>query len=126
MKNRILSEFFFWTHLIFLGIWFIPFFIPLTVWPERVLYHLGFMVFIWIVEIMWGIVYMYSLGYWKLVCPWTSLTQYFRGYEFKDRRNYNHSFVREFARKFNLQISIQFVNGVMLATFIIVIIQFFS
>ena len=60
-----------------------------------------------------------------IICPLTTVMQYWRGYPCKDKRNYSHSFIAELSQKLRIKIHYKGVNIVLLITLIIVFIQYF-
>ena len=93
-------------HIIFFISWIGLFFIPKSVWSNRIFYHFWYVSGVILLNLVWG-------GFLKLrykkgnlfVCPLTTMTQYFRGYKISDVRNNKYLFVGEILSKFNINYS---------------------
>jgi len=126
MKKSWLIELIFWLHLPIVIIWFGTFLIPLSVFPGRITFHFWFMAIVLLSQIVWGMMLYPKTKSFEMICPLTTPMQYLRGYEIKDKRNYNHSFIAELLDRFNIKMSFNAVNILLWVTFAIVIIQYLS
>jgi hypothetical protein len=112
----------FWLHLPIVILWFGLFAVPRSVWPGRITFHFWFIVILLIVQFSWGFILRKKLD---MICPLTTLMQYWRGYPCKDQNNYGHSFIAELSKKLKIKIHYHGVNIILLITLIIVFIQYF-
>ncbi len=123
VKKRIgLSELIFWLHLPIVVLWFGLFAVPKSIWPGRVTFHFWFIVILLIIQFIWGFILRKKLD---MICPLTTLMQYWRGYYCSDKRNSGHSFIAELSSKLGIKIHYKRVNIVLLITLIVVFIQYF-
>ena len=120
------DEVLFWMHgIIFIG-WFIPFFIPLSTWPQRIQFHFWYTVVQIVSQFLMGFILMPKMKKFRIVCPLTTWMQKIRGFNSSDKLNFDHSFVREFAKRFNLKLPYGSVAVIIYITFFIVALQFFG
>jgi len=125
MENKtFLTEIIFWLHLPIVIIWFGAFFIPLSLWPERIKFHFWFISIILIVQLLWGAMLYSKIKRVDFICPQTTLMQSLRGYPVESEKNFNHSFIAELMEKLHIKISFRWVNILLIVTFIIVSIQY--
>lgn len=124
LKHSFASEFLFWLHLPIIIIWFGLFLIPKTIWPERIIFHFWYILIIMIIQLVWGFILYPKIKKITFICPLTTWSQYLRGYSIKDKRNYNHSFVRELLEKLNIKVSFKLINILLVITFVMVAIQY--
>lgn len=99
-----LAEVVFWIHFaIFISI---PglFLVPERVWPDRVTFHFWFVASAFVLLFVWGGIWTLRLrDKVYLTCFLDTLTQWLRGYDVYDPRNYNHSFTDEIFARFTLR-----------------------
>ena len=123
VRKRIgLSELVFWLHFPIVVLWFGLFAVPKSIWPGRVTFHFWFIVILLIMQLIWGSILRQKFD---IICPLTTLMQYWRGYSYKNEKNYSHSFIAELSNKIKIKIHYKGVNVVLLITLIIVFIQYF-
>ena len=120
-KNNFLAEIVFWLHLPMVILLFGLFFVPKSIWADKVVFHFWYFIGIIIVELVWA-----GLLYKKLdiICPLTTLLQWLRGYPLKNKMNYGHSFIAELLEKIKIKISYNWVNIILIVSLIIVIVQY--
>jgi hypothetical protein len=121
-KRGWLIELIFWLHLPIVILWFGLFAVPKAIWPERVIFHFWYIVILLLVQFLWGLILRKKLD---MICPLTTLMQYWRGYPCNDKKNYGHSFIAELSSKLRIKIHYHGVNVVLLITLVIVFIQYF-
>lgn len=121
--KKVISYVIFWIHVAIFITWVGLFFVPTSIWPGRVLFHFWFISLFVLSQLITGAVLMKRMHKFRIVCPLTSLMQYLRGYEFDNPKNYDHSFVREFARKFKIKIPYGVVGLFIFLSLWIVILQ---
>jgi len=95
LARYIISEIIFWTHLPILIAWIGLFFVPLSIFPQRVEYHLYYYLIVYIIQFITGIFYYSTFGGLISLCPLTLIMQRIRGVPWKDPKNYEHSFTAE-------------------------------
>ena len=92
----ILIKFLVSIHIIFFISWVGLFFIPTSVWPNRIFYNFWYVLGIILLSFIWGnFIRRYNKNGNLFVCPLTTMTQYLRGYGIKDETNNNHLFLSE-------------------------------
>ena len=124
-KKTLWTEIVFWSHLPIVLIWFGAFFIPLSLWPNRVTFHFWYILILLSLQFLWGVILYPKTGRVDFICPFTTILQSLRGYPIESKKNYNHSFIAEFLERFNIKISFRWVNIMLWITFIMVSIQYF-
>ena len=124
MLKRILAEALFWIHLIVFTIWFAIFLIPSTLWPKRVVFHFWFISMLLLIQLIMGLILIPKMRKYRIVCPLTSFMQLLRGHKLENPKNFDHSFVREFASRFKLKIPYGFVGFLIFLSFGVVSVQY--
>ena len=119
-----LSQIIFWIHLPVVLLLFLPFLIPLSLWPERIIYHFYYVTLVVSIQIIWGIIIYSKTKKIDVVCPLTTWMQLERGYKIKSKKNHKHSYMSELASKLKFGVSYKAMNFLILLTMIIVTIQF--
>jgi hypothetical protein len=122
MIKKKLSELVFWLHLPIVITWFGLFAVPRSIWSGRITFHFWFIVILLLVQFIWGFILRRKMD---MICPLTTLMQYWRGYSCKNKKNYGHSFIAELSNKIKIKIHYKGVNIVLLITLVIVFIQYF-
>jgi len=125
-KKNFLIDAVFWLHLPIVIIWFGVFFIPLSLWPERIKFHFWFISITLIVQLLWGAMLYSKIKRIDFICPLTTLMQSLRGYPVESKKNFNHSFIAELLERLGIKISFFWVDVLLLISFIIVSIQYFT
>ena len=123
-KRSFATGFLFWIHLPFVLIWFGLFFIPSSLWSDRVVFHFCYVLSITIIHFLLFFILSPKIKKIDFICPLTTWTQSFRGYPVKDKRNYAHSFIAELLKKVRINVSFKSVDILMLISFFIVIVQY--
>lgn len=123
-KKNILIESVFWLHCPLVLFWFGAFLIPLSLWPNRIIFHFWFITIFLIIQLLWGIILYPKTKKIDFICPLTTLMQLLKGYPIKSKNNYNHSFIAELLKKFDIKINFSWVNIILIITFIIALIQY--
>jgi hypothetical protein len=123
-KRTFWTEIVFWLHLPIVIIWFGTFFIPLSLWPKRIIFHFWYILIFLLLQLLWGIILYPKTKKGDFICPLTTLLQYLRGYPIESKKNYNHSFIAELLERFHIKISFQWVNIMLWITLTIVTIQY--
>ena len=124
MRMGRFAETLFWMHVvIFIG-WFGLFWIPLSIWPGRVVFHFWYITFAVGSELLTGLLLMPVMLKYRIVCPLTTWMQHVRGYKISDPKNFDHSFVRELFQRFRVKIPYGFVGALIFISWGGVIIQY--
>ena len=123
-KRTFWTEIVFWSHLPIVVIWFGTFFIPLSLWPNRITFHFWCILILLLLQLLWGIILYPKTKKVNFICPLTTLLPDLRGYPIESKKNYNHSFIAELLERFHIKISFQGVEIMLGITFIIVTIQY--
>tara|TARA_Y100000034_G_C6854791_1_gene388266 strand:+ start:1010 stop:1354 length:345 start_codon:yes stop_codon:yes gene_type:complete len=109
--------------MIILG--WVPFFIPLEVWPQRPLWHFVAMLIIALTGMVLATVYRTKYHAKKgHVCFLNLITQRVRGYKYSDPKNYNFSYLKEICRRFGIKYSPAISVVTIYVAFIITVINF--
>jgi hypothetical protein len=119
-----LAEGIFWLHAIIFVVWIGLFFVPVSFWPQRIHVHFWYVLIMVMSEIVMGLLLMKHMHKFRIVCPLTALMQYIRGYSLTDPKNYDHSFVREFAERFHLSLPKGFVGGLIFTSLGLIILEY--
>lgn len=121
MKGTFYSELLFWVHLPIVIFWFGLFFIPKSIWPERVFFHFWMIISIMAIQVIWSLVIFRKFN---LICPITTWMQSCRGYTLKSKKNYGHSFIAELCGRLGFNVYFKSINIALLITLLIVVIQY--
>lgn len=120
-KNTIRILFF--AHLLIVIVRLGLFFVPTKLRPWRISFHFRYITIILLSQFLWSLLLTKKAG---MICPVTTLMQYMRWYDVKDKNNYNHSFIAELLGILKIQLNFQTINILLLATFVAVAIQYLS
>lgn len=104
MSKKILIELLFWLHIVVFFVWFALFFVPSSIWPNKVVFHFWYIVVGVFLQLLTGLILMPYMHKYRIVCPITTVMQSVRGYRYNNPKNYDHSFVRELALRLNIKI----------------------
>ncbi len=121
--RKFITEFLFWMHAVIMAVLVLLFFIPQSLWSGKIFFHLCYISAVVASEIIMGLILSPVMGKFRIVCPLTTVMQQMRGVSYKSPDNYNHSFVREFARRFNIKIPYGFVGALIFLSLAIVLWQ---
>jgi len=108
--KKLLINILFWLHVILLAALIIPFFIPVSIWPERITLHFLFLSSILLLQLIWGAILLPKIRKIDFICPLTTWMQYLRGYPISSKKNHEHSFMAEFLHDIGIKISFQGVT----------------
>ena len=125
-NNETMAKISIWVHLlIMISLVWVPFFIPLSIWPKRPLWHFIFLIAIMVLGVITAMVYRIrynSRNY--FICSLNLITQRIRGYKYSDKRNYNYSHLKEILQFFKIKIPTGFSPKVLMVTTFITLINF--
>ncbi len=121
---RLLIHLIFWLHLPIVILWFGLFLVPTSIWSGRITFHFWFMVIITLIQFLWGLVYFPVTRKIDIICPLTTLMQSLRGFPFRSKKNYGHSFIAELLEKLKLKVSYRWVNALLLVTLVLVVVEY--
>lgn len=121
MRSRFCGEIVFILHIPIVIIWFGLFFIPLSYWPGRAVFHLWYALTILFIQFFWGLALFRYTKKIDLVCPLTTLMQSVRGFSVKKEKNYRHSFISELFKRIHLKVSYKAVNVINLLSFLLIL-----
>lgn len=125
MNKKIAAEFLFWMHLVLFIVWYALFFVPTSIWPARPAFHFWY-IFVQVAsELVTGWILMPKMKKFRIVCPLTTIMQNLRGYKFSDPKNFDHSFVREFARRIGVKLPYGLVGALIFASLALVSVQYY-
>lgn len=94
--KKLAVNFLYLLHLIVVILWFGLFLVPRSLWPGRIAFHFWFIFIFMLIQMVWGVAMMPYMKKYRIVCPITTLMQYLRGWPINDKKNFDHSFIREF------------------------------
>jgi hypothetical protein len=104
--KRALSRVVFHLHLTIFLLFPAGFFIPSSIWPERIEFHFFYCVAPFFLFYAWGMIWtlkyrdkLYS------ICFLDTLMQWLRGHSIWDQKNYQHTFVSELFSLLQLNVS---------------------
>jgi hypothetical protein len=123
--RRLIGEVLFWLHAVIFLVWLLLFLVPQSLWSNRVEFHLCYVASMVAAELLTGLVLRPFMSRFRIVCPLTTLMQQVRGVSYRNPANYNHSFVREFAERFNLHLPYGLVGALIFISLGILLAQFF-
>lgn len=102
--NKQLIKFLVFLHILFFISWIGLFFVPESIWPNRVFYHFWYVIGVMGLNVGWGSsIKLYNKRGNLFVCPLTTMTQYARGHKISDEKNNGHSFVSEILLNLNIR-----------------------
>ena len=103
--NKLLEFTTYWVHIFFILSVILIFFIPLSVWPDKLAFHFWYMLRIIGSEVLWGLVMFPKTKKFNLICPLTTIMQHARGFPLDNARNYKHSFIAELLESAGMKVS---------------------
>lgn len=123
-KDSFAVHLLFWLHLPVVILYFGLLFVPLSAWPEKVVFHFWVFVIIVGAEVLWGLYMRRNSRKMDIVCPLTSWMQFLRGYRLSDVRNYGHSYIAELLGVFGFRVRYSVVNYFMMGAGAIILIEY--
>lgn len=106
MRARLLlADLLFWMHFMIIAFWIGLFFVPTSVWPDRITFQFYLTLVIVGHQFIWGSLIMPWTHKFRMVCILTTPTQLLRGLKISDPKNYDHSWLNEFAGKKGIKIT---------------------
>lgn len=124
MTRKFLTETIFWIHFVIFGVWVALFFVPSSVWPKRIIFHFWYVLIIILSELITGLILMKQIHKFRIICPLTTIMQTLHGYGLDNPKNYDHSFIREFAERLNIRIPYGFIGFLIFLSLGIIIFQY--
>ena len=105
--ERFIAETLVWLHFLVISLFgFIPFFIPISVWSQRPLWHFLFLFIVMILGLIIATIYRKKFNIKKAhICFLNLITQRLRGYKYSDPKNYTYSHMIEILQKFGINVS---------------------
>ena len=119
------ADLIFYLHVVIVAFWYILFFIPNSIWLDKTEFHFQMSLLIVGHQLVWGALILPWTKNYRLVCVLTTLMQILRGQSVSDKKNYEHSFSKEFLRKININLSHRRIAIITFTTFTVVTIQRF-
>jgi hypothetical protein len=105
MKAKLLlANFLYWIHVAIVLSWVGLFFVPISVWHDRIAFHFYLTLLIVGHQFIWGSIIMPWTKKFRMVCVLTTFMQLLRGQSISDPENYEHSWFKEFAGKQGIKI----------------------
>ncbi len=123
--KKFFAQTIFWLHFLFVLFWYGLFFIPTSWWLAKVTFHFYLTLFVIAQQFVWGVMITPWTGKYRMVCFFTTVTQFLRGQKISDPKNYEHSFFQELFGRRGLAISHRKTTLLTITTLTIVAIQFF-
>ena len=120
IKNKALLNLVFAVHFLIFLFFPLGFFIPSSVWTQRIEYHFFYTFGLFILFYIWGAIWTFKLKN-KLYgfCALDTLMQWLRGYSIWDPKNYEHSFVEEVLERVNIKLPREIITYLILGSVII-------
>lgn len=122
ISKKITIDILFFAHLLIVIVRLGVFFVPTKLRSWRISFHFRYIASILLSQFLWSLLLTKKAG---MICPVTTLMQYMRWYSVKSKNNYNHSFIAELLGILKIQLNFQTINIILLATFVVVAIQYF-
>ena len=127
MKQSFVAEVLFYLHIPILAFWILPFFIPLSVWPNRIPIHFWFIISIYGFQTIFGYI-LHKMN--KIprmqICILTFAMQRLRGHNTWTPGCYNHSFTTELLNRLGVKLNHNGVNYYEHFTVALITIQYLS
>ncbi|MBT3835962.1 hypothetical protein HOD05_01350 [Candidatus Woesearchaeota archaeon] len=122
MNKDFWIKFLYVTHIPVTIFWFALFVVPTSIWPYRMDFQFWYA--LWLVggQVTWGVLMFRKL---QSICPMTTVMQLLRGYDLKDKRNYEHGFIAEFFEDMRFPISRKGTSILLNVSFVIIVLQYF-
>ncbi len=98
---------------------FVPFAIPLNIWPSRPLWHFIFLTIILLLGFITAAWHRKKYNSdMQFICFLNLITQKIRGYNLSDSRNYEYSHFRDILKKFKIKVP----RGISLISLVIIMV----
>ena len=123
--RTLLGKTLFFFHAVFVAFWYGLFFVPESIFPNRVSFQFYLTLAVIFHQFVWGFLIMPWTGKYRMVCILTTINQIIRGQKVSDPKNYDHSFPQEVFRSFGVYISHRTTTFITLFTLIVVSIEYF-
>ena len=105
MKTKLfLADILFWIHFAIGTFWLGLFFVPNSLWHDKITFHFYLTITIVAHQFLWGLAIMPWTHKFRMVCILTTPMQLLRGQKISDPKNYNHSWLKELAGKEGIRI----------------------
>ncbi len=124
MNKKIIINIIWLLHLLIVLLFFGLFLIPKLLWNNVIKFHFWYLIIIIFIQIIWGLIIYNKTKKIDIICPLTTLMQKLRGYEIKDKKNYNHSYIAELLNKLKIKVNYNIVSLLIFISIIIVFIQY--
>lgn len=122
-RHSELGRIIFALHLVLVAFWLGLFFVPTSLWKDRVVFHFWFTIFIVTHQFVWGALIWPVTKKYRFPCFLTSVMQLVRGYKLSDPKNYDHSFISEGFKNLGIKVS---MTAVTVLTFVVLAINFYQ
>ncbi len=124
--RRISSKIVFLIHCLIVLFWLGLFFVPVSLWPNKIIFHFYLTLVIVFNQFIWGLLIMPWTKKYRMVCFLTTINQLLRGDSIFDERNYDHSFTQELFGKAGIKITHRFATYLTFTVLIVVTFQYLS
>jgi len=124
--RKISSKLVFLIHCLIVFFWVGLFFVPVSFWPEKIIFHFYLTLLIVFNQFVWGLLIMPWTKKYRMVCFLTTINQLLRGDSISDERNYDHSFTQELFGRAGIKISHRFATYFTFTILIVVTFQYLS
>ena len=102
--KKLISDFIFLFHAVFVLFWYSLIFVPVSMFPNKIVFHFYLTVIIVLHQFIWGFLIMPWTKKYRMVCIFTTLNQVLRSQKVSDPKNYDHSFTQESFKKIGINI----------------------
>ena len=125
MKTRLLlADILFWMHFVVGTFWLGLFFVPSSLWHDKITFHFYLTIIIVTHQFLWGLAIMPWTHKFRMVCILTTPMQLLRGQKISDPENYNHSWFKEFFGYQGIKIPHKFSTIITFSALFLAIYQF--
>jgi len=124
--RKISSKIVFSIHCLIVFFWCGLFFVPISLWSDKIIFHFYLTLIIVFNQFIWGLLIMPWTKKYRMVCFLTTVNQLLRGDSIFDEKNYDHSFTQELFGRAGLKISHRFATLLTFTILIVVTFQYLS
>ncbi|MFA4999015.1 MAG: hypothetical protein WC514_03280 [Candidatus Paceibacterota bacterium] len=124
--RRISSKIVFLIHCLIVFFWFGLFFVPVSLWSDKIIFHFYLTLVIVFNQFIWGLFIMPWTKKYRMVCFLTTVNQLLRGDSISDEKKYDHSFSQELFGKAGIKITHRFATYLTFTVLIVVTFQYLS